>query len=202
MLSPSWLNRADELRGGGGGRGFADAPPPIPPDGFRPVCDSKGGGAPGFALDTNGGGAPTATTPVRTLCAESRLFVTTESLAGGGGANTGAATGATAARVAAAISRRFFSRALASLPSRPPVVLGEFSAETPPSLGDLGDPSPPDGEGRSDTPSLVGVRGDELCSPHNSVVSAELAFSPVPTAALPASVPASDARDIGGGSSA
>lgn len=204
MLSPSpdMPDREEKLVGGGGG-GFPAAPTPTSPDAPRPACDKRGGGAPGFARDTKGGGAPAAPPVGRIPIAEIRLFITTESRAGGGGAKVGAATGATAPRVAPATSKRFFSLALAPPPPAAPFALGEVAGDGVESSGfvDLGErrppPPPPDGEGRSDTPSL-----NEFCSPHSSAVSAVLSLSPTPAATLPAIVPASDAIASCGGSSA
>ena len=158
-----------------------------------------------MARDTKGGGAPTApAAPGRGPIPDSRLFITTTSRAGGGGASAGAATGAITARVAAAKSNCPFSFLRASPPPPPlPRALDSGEAkdggDANPFRGELGvtplPPPPADGEGSSDTPSMEG-----LCSPHSSAVSAMLLMSP--DSALPGSVAASDDRDSGGGSSA
>lgn len=198
---PGKLDREDKAGGGGGG-GFPPSPP-VPPEAPWPACDSSGGGAPGFARDTKGGGAPTApAAPGRGPIPDSRLFITTASRAGGGGASTGAATGAIAFRVAAAKSKCPFSflRASPPPPLTPPLAPGEAKAggDANPFRGELGVPpplAPTEGEGSSDIPSMEG-----LCSPQSSAVSAMLLMSPEPE--LPASVAASDDRDSGVGASA
>lgn len=207
LLPPS--DREDMLGaggGGGGGRGFPAAPIPSVIEDPRPACESNGGGAPGLARDTSGGGAPTAPPAGRACFADRRLFITTGSRAGGGGAMAGTGSGATAFRAAAARSKRSFLLEL----SRPPAAAadrGEAAgeAEEPPGFKDLGDPPPPptDGEGRSDIPPTLDEDGLLLCSPHMSAVSATLPMSPNPAAALPGSVTESEARDSDdGGSSA
>lgn len=125
----------------------------------RLAWDSRGGGAPGLARDTNGGGGPVGPSLCRIPFAERRLFFNTESRAGGGGANAGAAIGATGTfRLDSAGCKRAFS--LAALPlstAPPPFPPSDESAEDadwPLNLEGLGEsnaPSP-DGEAKSDPP--------------------------------------------------
>lgn len=130
----------------------------MPPD-ERLAWESRGGGAPGLTRETNGGGGPAGTPLCRIPVAERRLFFTTESRAGGGGANAGVATGATRTfRLDSTGSERAISLALLPLSSAPPPFLpSEASvddADWPLNLEGLGEsnaPSP-DGEAQSDPP--------------------------------------------------
>lgn len=194
------LGWEEKLGGGGGGGILLSAAPSLLPVSALPrlACDSSGGGAPGFERETNGGGAPMAPPPGRIPLAESRLFVTMESRAGGGGAKAVADIGAMAARAAAEIS----SELVPPLPwedLRSRFVLG-VPVGVPSGLVDPGEPPPPpklDGEGSSDPPSFL----EDTSSPHTSVVSDELPMSLNLAAALPARVAASEAWGSGATSS-